>query len=63
MERRRWNDDLAARSPKETLDDCDDDDDDEALAGGEISVKSGVVMLQEVVCQSNRIASKAGYRF
>jgi hypothetical protein len=62
MERRRWNDDLAARSPKETLDDCDDDD-DEALAGGEISVKSGVVMLEEVVCQSNRIASKAGYRF
>jgi hypothetical protein len=61
MERRRWNDDLAARSPKETLDDCDDDD--EALAGGEIFVKSGVVMLEEVVCQSNRIASKAGYRF
>jgi hypothetical protein len=60
MERRRWNDDLAARSPKETLDDCDDN---EALAGGEISVKSGVVMLEEVVCQSNRIASKAGYRF
>jgi hypothetical protein len=27
------------------------------------SVKSGVVMLEEVVCQSNRIASKAGYRF
>jgi hypothetical protein len=62
MEGRRWDDDLAARSPKETSDD-DDDDDDEALAGGEISVKSGVVMLQEVVCQSNRIASKAGYRF
>jgi hypothetical protein len=63
MEGRRWDDGLAARSPKETSDYDDDDDDDDALAGGEVSVRSGVVMLEEVVCESNRIASKAGYRF
>jgi hypothetical protein len=57
MEGQRWDGGLAARSPKETSDDGDDD----ALARGEVSVRSGVVML-EVVCQSNRIASTAGYR-
>jgi hypothetical protein len=31
----------------------DDDDDDKVLAGGEVSVRSGVVMLEETVCQSN----------
>jgi hypothetical protein len=59
MEGQRWDGGLAARSPKETSDDGDDDD---ALARGEVSVRSGVVMLEEVVCQSNRIASTAGYR-
>jgi hypothetical protein len=58
MKGRRWDNDLAARSPKETS-----DDDDDALARGEVSVRSGVVMLEEVVCQSNRIASTVGYRF
>ena len=62
MKGRRRDNDLAARSPKETSDD-DDDGDDDALARGEVSVRSGVVMLEEVVYQSNRIANTAGYRF
>ena len=63
MKGRRRDNDLAARSPKETSDDDDDDGDDDALARGEVSVRSGVVMLEEVVYQSNRIANTAGYRF
>ena len=57
MKGRRWDNGLAARSPKETSD--DDDGDDDALARGEVSVRSGVVMLEEAVCQSNQIASTA----
>ena len=56
MEGQRWDGDLAARYSRET---SDDDDDDDVLAGGEVSVRSGVVMLEEAVCQSNQIASTA----
>jgi hypothetical protein len=54
MEGQRWDGDLAARYSRETS-----DDDDDVLAGGEVSVRSGVVMLEEAVCQSNQIASTA----
>ena len=47
MEGQRWDGDLAARSLETS------DDDDDALARGEVSVRSGVVMLEEAVRQSN----------
>ena len=57
MEGQRWDGDLAARYSRETS----DDDDDDVLAGGEVSVRSGVVMLEEAVLsvESNRKARQA----